>query len=224
MPTACPAAWGVVEIHKRFLCGKIMPELLKNQVARLLDQLMRFSSPSRRHINRCLTLMRPLLLAAEATEEDVDRFESAVFRALSEGEVLMRLNCAPDVRRTIEQTLASELGLSLAEGSPDWLNSRVSMKTINAASDGKWCLKALDEHTRKSPKRTRRPENFDRRVPSGEDLSSLNPYTMRTPQVPDDMHARDLDREAVERLLRQLGLGGRDFGPEPPLGGSPARL
>jgi hypothetical protein len=207
-----------------------MPELLKYQVARVLDQLTRFSSPSRRHINRCLTMLRPFLLSAEVSEEAMDRFEHQVMMALAQGEVLMRLNCGPEVRRTIELVLQQEIGLSISNDATDWLPTRLAIDSLSSkkeASERTWCLKEFQNHARKAPKRSARPrgtEHFDRRLPRGEALPDVNPFTMRTPQVSADQFAKDLDREAVDRLLRQLGMGGPDFGPEPPFGGSPARL
>lgn len=220
----------LVEIQRYIPFGRAMPELLKYQVARVLDQLLRFSSPSRRHINRCMTLLRPFLLSAEISEEDVDRFVHRVYMALAEGEVLMRLNCGPEVRRTIELALEKELGLSIANDAADWLPTRMAIDSLSGKkepSERKWCLKEFQNHARKAPKRSSRPrsmDHFDRRLPRGEELPAVNPFTTRTPQVSDDKHAKDLDREAMDRLLRQLGLGGPDFGPEPPFGGSPARL
>lgn len=209
-----------------------MPELLKYQVARVLDQLTRVASPSRRQVNRCLALLRPFLLAAEATEADIDRFECAVHEALTRGEVLMRLHCARDVRRTVEQVMQQELGLSMADAASDWLGASLSLESITKGGQQsrKWCLKELDNHTSK-PKhskrvsRSRRPtDHFDRRLTRDEALPSVNPFTMRTQQPSPERHASDLDRDAMDRLLRQLGWGGRDFGPEPPSGGSPARI
>ncbi|MFM1920402.1 MAG: hypothetical protein RLZZ303_2036 [Candidatus Hydrogenedentota bacterium] len=206
-----------------------MPELLKYQVARVLDQLTRVASPSRRQVNRCLALLRPLLVAAEVAEADIDRFECAVHEALTRGEVLMRLHCARDVRRTVELVLAQELGLNLTESCADWLAGRLPLDLGQSSCGRKWCLKELDNHTSSAKQskrvpRSRRPDHYDRRLPRGESLSSLNPFTMRTAPPAADHHASDLDREAVDRLLRQLGWGGRDFGPEPPSGGTPARL
>lgn len=207
-----------------------MPELLKYQVARVLDQLMRFASPSRRHINRCMSLLRPFLVSAEVSDEDFDRFVHQVNMALAEGEVLMRLNCGPEVRRTIERVLEQELGLDVSNKSADWLSPSMAMDSLSGkkpSNERTWCLKEFQNHARKAPKRSSRPrgvDSFDRRLPRGEKLSDINPFTMRTPQVSADNHAKDLDREAVERLLRQLGMGGPDFGPEPPFGGSPARI
>jgi hypothetical protein len=195
-----------------------MPELLKNQVARLLDHLTRVSSPSRRDINRCLALMRPYLLAAEATPEDIDRFVIRVHEALREGEVLMRLACGREVRKTIERMLELELGLSMKPSGPDWL-TRIAGPN---AAETKWCLKELDAHTRNSTRR-RRYDLHDRRLPRGHDIE-MKPFTPGAPQHHADQHPHDLDRDAVDRLLRQLGWGGRDFGPEPPTGGSPARV
>lgn len=200
-----------------------MPELLKHHVARILDQLTRVSSPSRRDVKRCLALLRPCLLAAEATDEDIARFEQAVHAVLAEEEVLLRLHCAPAVRGVFERMLEQELGLSMSAHAGDWLRTATELRE---ASDRKWCLKEFQNHTGKMKRtpRHRRPENYDRRLPRNQQVSTFNPFNMRTALPSADEHPRDLDREAVDRLLRQLGLGGRDFGPEPPAGGSPARL
>lgn len=200
-----------------------MPELLIHHVARILDQLTKVSSPSRRDVKRCLALLRPYLLAAEASDEDIDRFVNAVHRALAEGEVMLRLNSAKAVRATVEAMLEQELGFAMAHAAQDWLRTAPAPREMETR---KWCLKEFENHTRKTKRtpRHRRPENFDRRLPRDQTVSTFNPFTMRTALPAADEHPRELDREAVDRLLRQLGMGGRDFGPEPPAGGSPARV
>jgi hypothetical protein len=161
--------------------------------------------------------MRPYLLAAEASPEDIDRFVIRVHEALREGEVLMRLACGREVRRTIERMLELELGLSMKPSAGDWLNK------ITESTESTWCLKEFDAHTRKNLRRSRRHDLHDRRLPRGYDIE-MKPFAPGDAPQAADVHPHELDRDAIDRMLRQLGWGGRDFGPEPPTGGSPARI
>lgn len=194
-----------------------MPELLKNQVARVLDMLTRVSSPSRRQVRRCLHLLRPLLLSAEATAEDVDRFEEAVFEALAEGEVLLNLHCGPQVRETVMRVMGEVLDLRMTnDGGLMSTRQEIEVLTEPRAGSDPWCLKALDRHTRRA-----RAAQGDSPLPQGKRLRNLNPLNPRPLQ---SERVTPIDRDDVNRMLRQLGFGGPDFGPEPPTGGSPARL
>jgi len=200
-----------------------MPELLKSQVARVLHMLTRVSSPSRRQVRGCLHLLRPLLLAAEASAEDVDRFEEAVLSALAEGGVLARLHCGPQVRETIIRVMEEELDLRM-NGQGDLLSTRAAIDEMTGPRNGaaRWCLKDLDNHTGRAATRAVSPAG-DSAIPRGKRLPNLKPLNPRPLPLQPERQTR-INRDDVNRMLRQLGFGGPDFGPEPPTGGSPARL
>lgn len=190
---------------------------------RLPEPLERAFAPLRRkdldaagRVNACLSALHGALLAMEWDEARIHRFldEALVVYGMRDG-----------IEATLRALLLQVAGGPLVKATlTDKLQPR-------SAQSGRWDLKELDNRIAPigegpgAPKPFRFSRPVADRTPRRQiDLRQRKAFeTTLSAQNADSMNW-NLDRDTVDRLLRNIGKGLPDFGPEPPGGGQPALL
>lgn len=192
---------------------------------RLPEPLERAFAPLRRkdlnhagRVHACLSALHGALLAMEWDEALIHRF-------------LDRALVAYDRRDGIESTLRGLLIEVAGTGSGLGRSALTAAAQPRSEKSGRWDLKELDNRIAPANESHRALKSFrfsrpaaDRMAPNQVNLRRRKAFeTNHAAQDADSMNW-NLDRDTVDRLLRNIGKGLPDFGPEPPGGGQPALL
>jgi len=163
---------------------------------------------------------RHCLRDAEFDSAVVDRFVAKTIDRVSELDLLKRTAPGREVAAVIRVGLHDVPGFTPDMNGNDW--------TAPKSTGGRWDLKELSNRMGNSaPLRrgTIRPRTpLERRAPGNMDLRKRSRLRVPGYATVADAHDHSIDRDTLDKLLRNLGRGNSDFGPEPPTGGQPARI
>lgn len=193
-----------------------MPTNVNEKIAVALNHLGASLHPDKGAISACLRALDDGMRALEVGDMARMQFAVRVIDSLS--------NLPQPTRREVVAALQNALAFSnevrnvLGHDLNDDLNVPVS-----SPEPLHWDLKELDNRlprTRKDASHVR--PFFGNTRPVSNRLPRWNRFDARPEDTSRDHHAANIGRESVERMLRSLGHGSKDFGPEPPMGGQPA--
>lgn len=192
---------------------------VNDKITKALGLLGEALHPDRAAVGACLRALNALLQSLEVSEAARVRFGHRVVDVLAD-------NTRPthrEVVTAIEDALADcdEIHRSLGDRAAGAMRVRVTNTPV--PQGGRWDLKELDNRLPRVRKdaSVARPFLGNMR-PASPQLPRWRRFDARPEDHARDHHATNLDRESVDRMLRGLGHGMKDFGPEPPMGGQPA--
>lgn len=176
-------------------------------------------------VQACLRDLRAALIAIEVRDSDIDALFDALLGEIADSKMMLASDAGSRVEVMMRRALLahSQIGAAIKHlGEADVLSPTKPTKA------SRWDFKELDNHLANK----NRPSTAfrfirtasERRVGKHVDLRHRSPFDGSAALQNDDTHDRNLDRATVDRLLRDLGKGSSDFGPEPPTGGQPARI
>lgn len=192
---------------------------------RLPEPLERAFAPLRRkdldhagRVHACLSALHGALLAMEWEEAHIFRF-------------LDRALVAYEMRDRVESTLRGILFDVAGAGAKFARAPMAATAQPRSEKSDQWDLKELDNRLApvNETLRTPKPFRFSRpmadRMPRRQiNLRQRKAFETNASTQDADSMNWNLDRDTVDQLLRNIGKGLPDFGPEPPGGGQPALL
>jgi len=202
-----------------------MPVNLRERILCALGRVRDAAAVDYRAVESCLRELRLCLLALGASEEAAARLAAIALDELSDAEVYSKADGAERAASIIESAFRRVLLMGGNTAVLDQPRRETLLKTglqLDPVAD--W------DHGHAPPMATGVPSGaflpappaiFERPLCFTVDLSRRRPYASQRDQICNDELHPSLDRDTVRRMVRGLR---RDFGPEPPSGGSLARI
>jgi hypothetical protein len=186
---------------------------VNDKIAKALADLEAVRHADRAAVCDCLRTIDGHLHALEVSEAARLRFSSLVIDGLDTD--LTGRAAGALVRNALVD--CDEIARTIGHG------TQPASISLRARTAGRWDLKELDNRLPRVRKHTPAVRPFLGNMrPASNNLPRWNRFDARPEDHTDDYHASNLDRDTVDRMIRNLGRGMKDFGPEPPMGGQPA--
>lgn len=195
-----------------------MCERLQAKLQHVFAPLRKRGGITSAEVHRMLRGLRHALALLEVSEDDIAAIVVHIIDRVTEDRALQRADAAQRIesavrcclmehaatRRLMEEGLR---GMTLRRrdcGARQWDVAGVSLRNPHGVAFAQFMRPPAEGRARMA--RGRRPFRL------------LKEWHIS------DLRDRSIDRETLQRHLRALGKGRPDFGPEPPMGGSTARL
>ncbi len=168
-------------------------------------------------VREALEALRKVLALVEVHDRDFETFAAQLIAHVNLGDILKREDAASAVEKAVYRIMGQTPGVRIIFA--------VAHSSFEDAFDkAPWDMPA----TKAVPSTTfpgfQKPDQGECRVSSRVSLHRWRDFEPEYGMHSHDMHHRDMNREDLDKIIRSLGRGLPDFGPEPPTGGTPALI
>lgn len=168
-------------------------------------------------VRGCLDALRQVLMQVEVHDRDFEVFTAQLIAHINLADMLEQEDAAAVVEKAIYRIMGQTPGVRIIFAVAH------SEEEENYAKAPWETAKEAHPPTKNFPG-FQKPDQGEKRVSSRISLHRWRDFEPDYGMHSHDMHHRDMNREDLDNIIRSLGRGLPDFGPEPPTGGSPALI